>query len=238
MVTTGVVTGAASGIGAALARRMLGKFDRLVLADINLSALHPIADELGAEAVHVDVADPDSVQDLADRAGSPELLCLNAGIISTDFGPPWESSPAEWERMIGVNLGGVVNGFRAFLPEMLADDKPRSVLVTASLAGLLVWPAGGPYAATKHAVVTVAEQAALALEGTNVGVTMLCPALVKTGMSDVGESADTVALDALDAVRARRFAVFPEEWSAAVRLRAESMISGHGPITPTPHPVP
>jgi NAD(P)-dependent dehydrogenase (short-subunit alcohol dehydrogenase family) len=140
--------------------------------------------------------------------------------------------------MLGVNLGGVVNGLRAFLPGMLADDKPRSVLVTASLAGLLVWPAGGPYATTKHAVVTVAEQAALALEGTNVGVTLLCPALVKTGMSDLGEPADTVALEALDAVRARRFAVFPEEWSAAVRLRAESTISGHGPVTPTPQPVP
>jgi NADP-dependent 3-hydroxy acid dehydrogenase YdfG len=216
---------------------MRGEFDRLVLADINLSALHQIADELGAEAVHVDVADPDSVQHLADHAGSPELLCLNAGIVSTDFGAPWESSPAEWQRMLGVNLGGVVNGLRSFLPGMLADDKPRSVLVTASLAGLLVWPAGGPYAATKHAVVTVAEQAALALEGTNVGVTLLCPALVKTGMSDVGEPADTVALEALDAVRARRFAVFPEEWSSAVRLRAESTISGHGPITPTPQPV-
>jgi NAD(P)-dependent dehydrogenase (short-subunit alcohol dehydrogenase family) len=78
--------------------------------------------------------------------------------------------------LLEVNVGGVVNGLRAFVPRMLAAEGPGGILVTASLAGLLTWPGGGPYGASKHAAVAVAEAAALALEGTQICVTALCPA--------------------------------------------------------------
>ncbi|MEO3791246.1 SDR family NAD(P)-dependent oxidoreductase [Nonomuraea sp. B10E15] len=106
-----------------------------------------------------------------------DLVCLNAGIVGQDLGAPWEVSDDDWDRVFAVNVGGVRNGLRAFVPGLLAAGRPAHILVTASLAGLVTFPGGGAYAASKHAVVALAEQASLALEGTPVGVTLLCPAL-------------------------------------------------------------
>ena len=87
----------------------------------------------------------------ASGIGPVDLLCLNAGVLSTSMGAPWEASPAEWDRVLGVNLHGVVNGLRAFVPLLLERDQPSHILITASLAGALTWSGGGPYAASKHA---------------------------------------------------------------------------------------
>jgi NAD(P)-dependent dehydrogenase (short-subunit alcohol dehydrogenase family) len=133
-----------------------------------------------------------------------------------------------------VNLGGVVNGLRAFVPRLLAAGRPAHILITASLAGLATFPGGGAYAATKHAVVAVAEQTALALANTPVGVTMLCPALVRSVMSPTGVDPADVADEALHAVQEGRFAVVPEAWRAAVLQRAENLVSGQPPTPPTP----
>jgi len=231
-----VITGAASGIGAALARRLHGRGTRLVLADIDSDHLGEIARDLGATAVPTDVADPDAMEQLAIAASAARLVCLNAGVVSTHPGAVWEAPDREWQRVIGVNLGGVVNGLRAFVPRLLADGSPSHVLITASLAGLLVWPGGGPYAASKHAVVTVAEQAALALRGTNVGVTMLCPALVRTGMSPEGDDPLDVADAALAGVDNERFLVMPPEWKNALVDRATRLTNGEHPSEPQfPH---
>src|SRR3954453_19100870 len=146
-----VVTGAASGIGAALARQLAGRDVRLVLADRNAEPLGRLAGSLSAESVVMDVADPADNERLAAVAGVPDLVCLNAGVSSTQAAPVWETTPQEWRRVVDVNLGGVVNGLRAFVPRLVAMGGPRRILITASLAGLATWPGGGAYAASKHA---------------------------------------------------------------------------------------
>lgn len=231
---TAVVTGAAGGIGKALAGVLADQGGRLVLADRDGDALHRVAAESGAEAVVMDVANPADYERLASVAGNPELVCLNAGVSSAQAEPVWQTSPEDWQRIMDVNLGGVVNGLRAFVPMLLAAGGPRRLLITASLAGLATWPGGGAYAASKHAVVAVAEQSALALAGTEVSVTVLCPALVRTAMSEVGADPVTVAREALAATVRGQFAVLPPEWTAAVRDRGERLAAGLAPVVPAP----
>lgn len=230
---TAVVTGAASGIGFALVQLLTEQGYELHVIDNDERALATMADLVKPQSVvDGDVADSATFQSLADTIGGVDLLCLNAGVVSNEMGSPWAASQAEWDRVFGVNLYGVVNGLRSFVPPMLERQTPSNILVTASLAGAATWPGGGPYAASKHAVLAVAEQAALELADTQVGVTVLCPALVRTGMSDRGEEASLVAAQALAAVERRQFAVIPDEWSEAVKTRAESLVSGAAPTLP------
>ena len=232
---TAVVTGAASGIGRALATLLAERGYQLHAVDIDGPALDTVAAGLGfASARTADVADPSALEELADEIGAVDLLCINAGVISSAMGAPWEAPTEEWDRVFGVNLGGIVNGLRAFVPLMLHRDRPCHILITASLAGAATWPGGGPYAASKHAALAVAEQAALRLADSNVTVTVLCPALVRTGMSDVGDDPLDVATEALAALDDGRFAVIPEEWHAAIADRAETLVSGRQPRLPEP----
>jgi NAD(P)-dependent dehydrogenase (short-subunit alcohol dehydrogenase family) len=231
---TAVVTGAASGIGEALASRLAERRARLVVADIDAERLRAVAGRLGALAVPTDVADPAAMERLAEQAADTRLVCLNAGMVSAHPGPVWEAPPEEWERVLAVNLGGVVNGLRAFVPRLLSAGAPAHILVTASLAGLATWPGGGPYAASKHAVVAVAEQAALSLADTGVGLTVLCPALVRSRMSEVGEDPLDTADAALRGLEERRFVVMPDEWRGAVRQRGHRLSSGIYPVMPDP----
>jgi NAD(P)-dependent dehydrogenase (short-subunit alcohol dehydrogenase family) len=233
--STAVVTGAASGIGLALAGLLAEGGRRLCLLDIDGDSLDRVAADLDSEvAAQVDVADPEAMERFAVEVGTPELLCLNAGVLGNWMGAPWEASPQEWQRVLGVNLLGVVNGLRSFVPRMLGAGAPGHILITASLAGAATWPGGGPYAASKHAVLAVAEQAALELADSNIGVTVICPALVRSAMSDEGDDPREVALEALAAVEERRFAVLPQEWFDAVELRATNLVSGAPPETPAP----
>ncbi|MEJ3657448.1 SDR family NAD(P)-dependent oxidoreductase [Actinomycetes bacterium KLBMP 9759] len=233
-VTRAVVTGAAGGIGRALATALRAGGADVVLADVDASALGAVADELGGRAVRTDVSDPAAVEALAAAAGEVQLVCLNAGIVGADVGLPWEVGAADWDRVFAVNVGGVVNGLRAFVPRLLATGQPAHILITASLAGLATFPVGGAYAASKHAVVAVAEQAALGLAGTPVGVTMLSPALVRTGMSEEGEDPADIAAEALTAVRAGRFGVVPGEWHREIVRRSERLVAGEQPVMPSP----
>lgn len=229
---TAVVTGAAGGIGRALARRLADTGLQVHLADISDTA--DLAAEVGGVAHAVDVSSPQDMDRLAAAAGDAEVVCLNAGVVGASMGPPWEVPPEEWQRLLGVNLLGVVNGLRAFVPGMVARGRPGRILVTASLAGLVTFPGGGAYAATKHALVAVAEQAALALRDTPVSVTLLCPALVRSGMSETGEDPDVVAAQALAAAEEGRFLVAPSEWETALTARAARMVSGDAPVLPEP----
>jgi NAD(P)-dependent dehydrogenase (short-subunit alcohol dehydrogenase family) len=231
---TAVVTGAASGIGRALTLALHSLGARLVVADRATDAIHRLAAEVNGQAVLMDVASAEDNDRLATVAGPPTLLCLNAGVISTTTGAPWEAPPEEWHRVLGVNLGGVVNGLRAFVPTMLGDGERHHILITASLAGLATWPGGGPYAASKHAVVTVAEQAAIALAGEPVSVTVLCPALVRSGMSEHGADPNEVATTALDAIERGCFIVTPAEWSEVSVDRARRLAAGQRPRIPAP----
>lgn len=128
----------------------------------------------------------------------------------------------------------MVNALRAFVPPLPDSGMPANILIAASLAGLLTFAGGGAYAATKHAVVAVAEQTALDLADSNLSVTLLCPALVRTGMSPVRDDPDDVVRVALSAVRTGRFLVVPEEWSPAIAVRAARLVNGGQPEVPTP----
>jgi len=183
-----VITGAASGIGLAMARRAAAEGMRLVLADIETEPLVQAEKDLagtGAEVLGVvtDVSDYTSVELLRNRAverfGAVHLVHNNAGVGAG--GLLWEISEAEWRWVLGVNLWGVVHGIRAFVPLMVEQGEGH-VVNTASLAGLVSTPFMGPYNASKHAVVTISETLAkdLRLVGSPVGVSVLCPAFVKT----------------------------------------------------------
>lgn len=229
-----VVTGAASGIGRALAVKLADQGYRVHLADI--APTDDLAEAIGGVSAPTDVTSSDQMSRLADQVGDVDLVCLNAGTVGASLGAPWEVTPEEWAALLDVNLHGVVNGLRAFVPRLLAAGRPGHVLITASLAGLVTFPAGGAYAATKHAVVAVAEQAALALADTQVSVTLLCPALVRTAMSPVGADPAEVAEQALDAVRGGRFLVVPAEWTGAIVERSKRLVDGVQPTVPAPGP--
>ncbi|WP_232662637.1 SDR family NAD(P)-dependent oxidoreductase [Pseudonocardia sp. TRM90224] len=233
-VTRAVVTGAAGGIGRALATALRAGGADVVLADVDESALGAAAAELQGTAVRTDVSDPAAVEALGAAAGDVQLVCLNAGIVGADVGLPWEVGAADWDRVFAVNVGGVVNGLRTFVPRLLASGQPAHILITASLAGLATFPVGGAYAASKHAVVAVAEQAALGLADTPVGVTMLAPALVRTGMSQDGEDPADIAAEALAAIDAGRFGVIPGEWHREIVRRGERLAAGEQPLMPSP----
>lgn len=228
-----VVTGAASGIGRALAVRLSEAGTRLVLADLRAEPLAAVAVELNATAVPTDVSDLAAVQALADAAADADLVCLNAGIVGS-LGDPWDISVAEWDAVFAVNVGGVLNGLRAFVPMLLASGRPANILITASLAGLAGFGGIGAYGPSKHAVVAIAEQAALALAGSAISVTVLCPSLVKTGMSEIGDDPLDVADAALAATRRGEFVIAPPEWHAAIVRRAERLVAGRQPTSAEP----
>ena len=185
-----VITGAASGIGRALALECARKGMRVLLADIEEGPLRKAEQEVATLApetlaVPTDVSQADSVAALADAAfgrfGAVHLLCNNAGVASG--GLPLEAlTLRDWEWVLGVNLWGVVHGITAFLPRMLAGGEPGHIVNTASILGLATWANSGPYVASKFAVVGLSEALARELEGRNVAVSILCPVFVDTSI--------------------------------------------------------
>ena len=192
-----VITGAASGFGRefALAGARLGM--RLVLADVQQQALAATAAELEGLGVQVlampcDVRKGEQVEALAAAAmarfGAVHLVFNNAGVGAG--GLVWESTQADWEWVLGVNLWGVIHGVRVFTPLMLACAKSDAeyeghIVNTASMAGLLNPPAMGVYNVSKHAVVSLSETLYhdLDLVGAPIGASVLCPYFVQTGIS-------------------------------------------------------
>ncbi len=183
-----VVTGAASGIGRAMAERFAQEGMKVVLSDIDDTALQATVQELKQRehdvlGVQADVADPEAVDELARQTlaayGKVNLVCNNAGVFLT-MKPMWESTLKDWQWIMGVNVWGVINGMRTFVPIMLEQDEPGYVVNTASQAGLV--SANSIYSLTKHAVVALSEglSAQLQLQDANIGVSVLCPLFVDT----------------------------------------------------------
>jgi NAD(P)-dependent dehydrogenase (short-subunit alcohol dehydrogenase family) len=249
-----VVTGGASGIGYALAERFLAEGMRVMVADVEGDALAAAHERLGAgggavAAFTCDVGDESQVLDLAtetfEQFGTAHVVCNNAG-VGGGVGPLWEIGQAAWDWTFSVNLWGVVNGIRAFVPRLLAQGEGH-VVNTASLAGLTAPPYMGPYNATKHAVVAISETLALELAALDspVKVSALCPGFIRTRIAesernwppalgdapeiqssamgdlvrqlvDAGGDAGELAGRVVDAIRAERFFILSDDAHAAV----------------------
>ncbi len=190
-----VVTGAGSGIGRALARALSAEGMRVVLADVEP---HPLAEaalglvDAGADPTDVLVQPTDvrlahEVGALADRVfaewGQVDLLANNAGVFVGGF--LWERPAADLEWVLGVNLWGILHGIRAFVPRMIAQGTEGHIVNTCSIAGLLGTPYAGPYGISKFAAVAATEALAadLAMVGSALKVTALCPGTVATDIA-------------------------------------------------------
>jgi NAD(P)-dependent dehydrogenase (short-subunit alcohol dehydrogenase family) len=186
-----VVTGGASGIGFALADRFASAGMHVVLADVDEDGLAAAAAKIGARGVdtltvRTDVSREESVQALAaaavERFGTVHLVCNNAGVMSS--GDPWFGPLSSWTWVMGVNFWGVVHGVRAFLP-LLVGQGEGHIVNTASIAGL--YPGfGAVYDASKHAVVAITDDLYQSMQqiGLPIGVSVLCPGWVRTGIVD------------------------------------------------------
>jgi NADP-dependent 3-hydroxy acid dehydrogenase YdfG len=184
-----VVTGAASGIGRAMAERCLQEGMKVVLADIEEQALAQVEQELRAIgaailAVPTDVSKAGDVERLAQKTlnafGAVHLLFNNAGVGAGST--TWESSLADWQWTLSVNLWGVIYGIQVFVPIMLAQEEESYIINTSSIAGLLPYHAGASYHVSKHAVVALSEKLFYDLgENENkIKVAVLCPGWVQT----------------------------------------------------------
>jgi NAD(P)-dependent dehydrogenase (short-subunit alcohol dehydrogenase family) len=186
------VTGAASGLGRSMALAFAAEGMDLALADVDEVNLSSVQDEVLAKGVRaitlkVDVSNAQQLEIFRDqtltRLGGVHVVCNNAGV--SPLGAVWENSPADWQWILGVNLWGVIHGVRAFTPHLIKQDEGH-IVNTASVAGLISPPGSGAYNVTKHGVVALSESLYHDLRERNskVGVSVLCPAYVPTGIVD------------------------------------------------------
>ena len=220
-----VITGAASGIGYALAERFADEGMHVVLADVEEKALAVASEKLAARgattlAVRTDVANPADVQALAEatltRFGAVHVLCNNAG-VGGDVAPVWELPLESWRWVLDVNFWGVVHGVRTFVPIMLRQDSEGHIVNTASMAGHLSMPLLGPYHATKFAVVSLTESLhyELALANAKLKASVLCPGFVRTNIMESERNRPEHL----------RTAVPPAEVSQALRSAFQSVVA-------------
>jgi NAD(P)-dependent dehydrogenase (short-subunit alcohol dehydrogenase family) len=215
-----VITGGASGIGAAMARRFTDEgAKQIVIADLNADGLQKVADSVGARAIPTNVANEDEVKNLIQTAendyGQIDLLCSNAG-IGTGGGP--ETANEDWQRIWEINVMAHIYAARYALPAMVARGDGY-LLNTASAAGLLTQVGSAPYAVTKHAAVSFAEWVSITYGNRGIKVSCLCPQAVRTamtadnpdgvasidGMMEPEELCDSV----VETLREERFLVLP-----------------------------
>lgn len=183
-----VVTGAAAGIGRALAEAFADRGARLVLADLDPEGLEETRANLAtADAslcIQTDVSDAAAVERLAVRAfdlrSEVAVLCNNAGVAAG--GIVWSQPLADWHWMLAANVMGIVHGIRSFVPRMLDQGSPAHVVNTSSMMGLFTAPGLGAYAATKHAALAISESLRhdLRVAKAPIGVSVLCPGPVAT----------------------------------------------------------
>jgi NAD(P)-dependent dehydrogenase (short-subunit alcohol dehydrogenase family) len=184
-----VVTGAASGIGRALATGFASEGMRVVAADIDEAGAKATAETIGGDAIAlcVDVASGDSVDALAnasfDAFGQVDLLVNNAGVFQG--GLCWERSVEDWDWTLGVNVWGIIHAIRSFVPRMIAQDTEGHIVNTASVAAFVAGPASSPYVVSKCAALSLTECLALDLGavGSKIGASVLTPSTFDTGIA-------------------------------------------------------
>jgi NAD(P)-dependent dehydrogenase (short-subunit alcohol dehydrogenase family) len=255
-----VVTGAASGIGLAMANRFAAAGMNLVMADIETGALDAAVAEVESTGVAVasmrcDVSQEAEVGALADlayeRFGGAHVVCNNAGVVTRH--EPW-GSLEDWKWVIDIDLWGVIYGVHHFLPRMLASGEPGHVINTASTAGLLAFPGIASYNVAKRGVVALSETMHHELAGTAVGVSVLCPGVVATRIGESARNrpghavdssfapsrgaaesitADDVAEQVADAVATRRFWILTHPHYGDQALEhANQRVAGGDPVIP------
>ncbi|CAB3751869.1 oxidoreductase [Burkholderia sp. MSh2] len=269
---TAVITGAASGIGSGLARRAAALGMRVVLADLDAAKLDAFAATLDTDTdtdtdtlcVPTDVSCPEAVDALAaaawQRFGGADLLFNNAGVMATGFS--WEITPERFERSFAINVHGVLNGIRSFVPRMLERNLPARVVNTASVGGFLPSPLMTPYSATKFAVVALTESlyGELKMLGAPVGVSLLAPGPMHSGIFDDpfgtahdrpevrgfvdtmramlnahGLTPDAFAERVFDGVREERYWLIPqpETIDGALQRRTDAILAARDPSLPS-----
>jgi NAD(P)-dependent dehydrogenase (short-subunit alcohol dehydrogenase family) len=192
---TAFVTGAASGIGLALARTFLDRGMNVMMADVEDAALNAALHGLSnygdrVASVRCDVAIGEELTAAAARTfatfGNVHILCNNAGVSRA--GLVEEIAVADWDWVVGVNLYGLIHGLRAFLPHMKQHGEAGHIVNTSSMSGLTPKALAGPYGATKFAIVGLSHVLAAELAGTKLGVSVLCPGWTRTNMPDNGRN--------------------------------------------------
>jgi len=233
-----VITGAGSGIGRSTALLLARHGAKVHVADLNAASAEAVAAEIeaagGSAVAHaLDVSDPDAVEALAaaifEAEGGVDILHNNAGI---GHGGNIEATTVEdWQRVIGVNLLGVAYGIQAFVPRMLEQGRPASVVNTASQAGL--WPAAkmAPYCASKYGVVGLTESLNAELSKRGIHFSAICPGIINTPIVATGiMRGDVAAMQGKVTSYYDKRGASPDEVAEAV-LRA---IDRHTMIVPVP----
>lgn len=236
-----VVTGAAGGIGLAIAEYFIAHGMRVVLADIDAPALESTVTSLTAAGAQVlgvitDVRDPASVEDLAsttvEHFGALHVAVNNAGIVNRGYA--WELSIEEWQRVLDLNLWGVIHGVRAFVPHIIATGQDGHVVNVASLAAVNIIPKLGPYTVSKHAVLGLSDslRADLADAGAPIGVSTVFPGRTLSRMNPIAtQPAAVVALNVVDAMLNDRHYVFTDAEAAdSVEARLRSIIGARAEV--------
>jgi NAD(P)-dependent dehydrogenase (short-subunit alcohol dehydrogenase family) len=243
-----LVTGAASGIGLALARQFAAEGMRLVMTDIDAAPLDSAAAAIRAtgtevEAIQLDVRDAEAMDRAArlaaDRFGGLHIAVNNAGIVNG--GTTWELPLEDWHAVIDVNLWGVIHGVRAFVPHILATGEEGHVVNIASMAAVTALGGLGPYTVAKHGVLGLSDvlRADLAALGAPIGVSVAFPGRIRTGMNPIGTvEPAAVATNVLDAIRRNRPYVFTDDHATDdVNTRLEAIIAARADVLP-PAPQP
>ncbi len=236
------ITGGASGIGFGMARAFLKAGMRVIIADVSESHLEDAAAQLKTGAgeyssIKLDVTDREAMASAADAAelafGKIHVLCNNAGIGLS--APMTSATYSDWDRMLGINLYGVINGIVTFMPRIRAHGEGGHIVNTSSMAGVLALPdAGGVYSTSKFAVRGLSESLRLALAQYGVGVSVLCPGLTRTRiLEETQTAAKSGDLDELSAgfADAQQFAMDPLTVGEAVLegiRRNDAYILPHG----------
>lgn len=243
-----IVTGAASGIGLGIATQLAAVGVRVVMADINGAAVAEAASsirEQGGEsdAIELDVTDPDAVeaagQHAVERFGGLHIAVNNAGVVNG--GKSWELPLAEWRRVVDVNLWGVIHGVRAFVPRIIESGSDGHVVNIASMAAVHPQANLGPYTVAKHGVLGLsdvlrAELSALQADnGVSIGVSVVFPGRIRTGMNPIGTvEPSAVAANVIDAIRRQRPYVFTDDHSTdQVETRLRAILSARSDVLST-----
>ncbi|WP_084421517.1 SDR family oxidoreductase [Henriciella litoralis] len=255
--STCVITGAASGIGASLARKASAEGYHLLLTDIDEQGLKAVAAETGADYCLCDVSSPSQVESLADRAanaGRPVgAVFANAGVMQ--MGQLAETTADVWALIVNVNLIGCANVVRSFVPILTAQKSHSHFVATASVAGLVNAPGSGAYNATKQGVVAICETLYQELReiSPQVSVSVICPGAVRTqflstdryrhlareekrvkNLSEIvqtkGITPDDISKCVFECLKEKRFWIFPQDYVLdRFRARAEAIMSQSPP---------